>query len=171
MQTVVHLGGKMITLSQKDFEEFLNVDDLLVIDASNIYGEKVTVPALLNQVGILKAQAERVHSEKKLEADIYEAEFRQSTRKSAVSSSEKMTENGLNEKVDSDQGIIRKRKDIIKAKENLDIVESLLWAVTAKNKKLDNLVKEVTPEEFYADLQEGIINNILIKKRKSITEK
>jgi hypothetical protein len=171
MQTLVHLGGKPITLSMKDFSDEVDVDQLTSIDYSNLYGESVTVPALLNQVGILKAGAEKVYAEKKLEADVYESELRQSMRKSAVSTGEKITENGLNEKIDSDQGVIRKKKEVINAKYNLDIVDSLFWSVSAKNKKLDNLVKGVTPQELYNELQDGIINNILIKKHRSIVDK
>ena len=171
MQTLVHLGGKPVTLNMRDFEDSVDVDQLTSIDYSNIFGEAVTVPALLNQIGILKAQAEKAVAEKKLEADVHEAELRQSIRKSAVASGDKMTESGLNEKIDSDGAVQVKRKNIITANFQLSVVDSLFWSVKAKDQKLNNLIKGVTPEELYNELQDGIINNILIKKHKSVIDK
>ena len=171
MKIVMHLGDKPITLSFKDFDDEVDVDRLLSIDHSNLYGEAVTVPALLNHAGLLKAEAERRFAEKKIESDIFEAELRQRLRREAVSTGDKMTESSLNEKVESDHGYQIKKKNVIVAKYNLDIIDSLFWSISAKDKKLNNLIKGVTPKELFEELQEGVINNILIKKHKSITDK
>jgi len=170
MQIIIHLDNKPVTLNFKDFDDELDIDQLMKIDHSNLYGEAVTISALLNHVGILKAQQERVYAEKKLESDIYEAELKQSIRKSAVASGEKITENGVSEKIDSDPGIVIKRKNVINAKYNLEVLDSLFWSVKSKDQKLNNLIKGVTPAELYNELVEGTINNILIKKHKSVTD-
>lgn len=167
----MHLGENPITLNFKDFEDEVDVDKLTSIDHSNLYGEAVTVPALMNHVGLLKAEAEKRYSMKKMECDIFEADLRQRLRKDAIASGDKLTEAGLNEKVESDGGYQIKKKNVITAKYNLDITDSLFWSISAKDKKLNNLIKGVTPQELYEELQEGVINNILIKKHKSIVNK
>ena len=170
MQIAIHLGNKPVTLTFSDFEDEVDVDRLTSIDHSNLYGESVTISALLNHVGMLKAQQEKYYAEKKLELDVYEAEFKQTTRKSAVAAGEKITENGVTEKLDSDPGVIIKRKNVINANYNLGIIDSLFWSVKSKDQKLNNLIKGVTPEELYNELIDGSINGILIKKHKSITD-
>ena len=170
MKIVIHLDGKPVTLNFSDFEDEVDVDKLTSIEHSNLYGEAVTISALLNHVGMLKAQQEKIFSEKKLELEVYEAEFKQTTRKSAVASGEKITENGVTEKLDSDPGVIIKRKNVISAQYNLGIIDSLFWAVKSKDQKLNNLIKGVTPTELYNELIDGTINGILIKKHKSITD-
>ena len=84
MDIVVHLGNKPVKLTTRDFDDEVDVDQLTSIDHSNLYGEAVTVPALMNKVGILKTEAERYLSEKKLELEVFEAELRQSIRKDAI---------------------------------------------------------------------------------------
>jgi len=42
----------------------------------------------------------------------------------------------------------------------------LYWSIQSKDRKLNNLVPKVTPEEFYNDLVEGTINTFTIKKLK-----
>lgn len=170
MNIVVHLGGKPVQLITKDFEDEIDVDQLTSIDHSNLYGEAVTVPALLNKVGLLKAESERVLSEKKLELEVFEAELRQSIRKDAIAKSDKLTEAGLNELVSKDGGYQVKKKNVTTAQYNLGIIDSLFWAVKSKDSKLNNLIKGVTPEELFDQLVEGVVNNIVIRKRKSIVE-
>lgn len=170
MNIVVHLGNKPVQLFTNDFDDEVDVDKLTSIDHSNLYGEAVTVPALMNKIGLLKAESEKVYSEKKLELEVFEAELRQSIRKDATAKGDKLTEAGLNELVAKDGGYQIKKKNIITAQYNLGIVDSIFWAVKSKDSKLNNLIKGVTPEELFDELVEGVVNNILIKKRKSIVD-
>jgi len=170
MKTLIHLGDKPVTLLLRDFDDEVNVDDLLSIDYSNLYGEAVTIPALMNQIGTLKAQAEKIVAEKKLEFEVFEAELRQRLRKESAETAQKITEAGLNEMVSIDGGYKVQKKNVATAQYNLSIVESLWWAVKSKDQKLNNLVKGVTPIELFKELIEGTVNNIVIKKHKSITD-
>jgi hypothetical protein len=63
-----------------------------------------------------------------------------------------------------------KRKALINAKHNLEIADSLYWSVKSKDQKLNNLVTGVTQEELFDELVEGTVNNIIIRKRKSIVD-
>jgi len=170
MRTLIHLGNKPVTLESRDFDEEVDTDQLLSIDYSNLYGEAVTISALMNQVGILKSQAEKIYAEKKLNQEVYEGQLRQRFRKEAVATAVKITEAGLDEMVSIDPVYQNEKKNVINAQFNVSIVESLWWAVKSKDQKLNNLVRGVTPEDLFAELIDGTINNIILKKRKSITE-
>ncbi len=166
---IIHLGNKPVSLNFKGFDEEVDVDQMLVVDHSNLYGEAVTIPALLNQVGLLKSTQEKIVAEKKMEFEIFESDLRQRIRKEHVEKGQKLTESSLNEKVMVDGGYKIKRKNYIRAKHDLDVLDNIWWAVKSKDLKLNNLIKGVTPEELYDELVEGTINNILIKKHKGIT--
>lgn len=170
MRTLIHLGEKPVTLNFKGFEEEVDIDRLLEINHSNIYGEAVTIPVLLNTAGILRAESESVVSEKKLELDIFEAELKQRFRKEAVVTGQKTTEASLDEMTLQDPGFQIKSRNLILAQKNHAIVESLWWGAKSKDTKLNNLIKSVTPAELYNELIEETVNNILIKKHRSITD-
>jgi hypothetical protein len=170
MQTVIFLEGKPVTLNFRGFEDQIDVDQLLEIDHSNLYGEAVTIAALYNHIGILKAEVEKVFAIKKMELETSDSELKQALRKTAAETAQKITEAGLQEMVEIEKIHKLKKKALIDAQFNVSIIDSMFWSVSAKNKKLDNLIKAVTPLELYQELQDGVINNILIKKRRSITD-
>lgn len=170
MQALIHLGTHPVTLNTRDFDEVVDVDQLLMIDYSNLYGEAVTIPALMNQVGILKGQAEESVAQHKLKLEVYEAELKQRLRKELTVTAQKFTESSLNEMVSIDKGYQIEKKNLITSNFNLEIVESVWWSVKSKDQKLNNLVRGVTPEELFAELVDGTINNIVLKKRKSVTD-
>jgi hypothetical protein len=171
MQVVIHLGDKPVSLNLRDFDEEIDIDEMLTIDYSNLYGEAVTIASLFNHVGILKAEAERNVATKKAELDVYKAELKQRFRREATETAQKVTESGLDEMVEVDPGYKIKKKNFITANYQLGVVDSIYWSVSTKNKKLDNLITGVTPQELYKELVEGTINNIVLKKHKSITER
>ena len=78
----------------------------------------------------------------------------------------KFTESGLSDAVSLDKGYQKRKHGLIERKKDLDFIESLYWSIQSKDKKLNNLVPKVTPEEFYNDLVEGTINTFTIKKIK-----
>ena len=46
----------------------------------NLYGELVTMPALLNKIGLYKAEVEAMYSKSKVRLEIYEAQLRKDIR-------------------------------------------------------------------------------------------
>lgn len=179
MRTIIHIDDNPLELIMADFDSEINVDEITSIDYSNLFGEAVTISTLLNRIGILKARAEAIYAEKKLEFDIYEATQRKRLRREAAMNGNyfkiedqqiKLTENSLEEAVIIDEGWQVNKKNVIKAQETLNKVDSIYWAISSKSKKLEVMLKPITPEEFYNELMEGTVNGILIKKRKSITK-
>ena len=70
MEITTHFGTTPVTLVTNGFEERVDIDQLTSINYENLYGEAVTISALLNKVGMLRADAECTMNEKKLERDV-----------------------------------------------------------------------------------------------------
>lgn len=175
MKQAIHFNDKMIVLVSKDGIDELDMDQVTSIDHTNVYGEIATCSVLLNKIGLLRAEAEAIYAESKLDCDIYEAQLKKRLRKEAALNggklmiddiSVKFTEGGLSDAVSLDKGYQKRKHGLIERKKDLDFIESLYWSIQSKDKKLNNLVPKVTPEEFYNDLVEGTINTFTIKKIK-----
>jgi DNA polymerase III delta prime subunit len=161
---IFQFDKQIVTLKYEGFEDEIDVDEICKIDYSNIYGEVVTCTALMNRIGIIRAEAESILKEKELLAKIEEARIKKDERRKAVSDSRKITEGGLEEIVMLDEGLQIMKKNVIKAQKDFSFIDSLYWALGSKDKKLNNLVKETTPEEFEDRLIEGKVNGFIIKK-------
>lgn len=168
MQVIVHLGDNPVSLKFNSFGEEVDVDELTKIDYSNLFGEAITVSALMNQIGLLKSAAENSYSLKKLEVDIYEAEKRREIRGQFSKKELKLTEKQLDEEITLDKAWQIMKKQVFSSKKDLDFIDAIYWAVQSKDKKLNNLIKGVTPEELYNEIIDCTINNIVIKKVKPL---
>lgn len=175
MKKVVHIGNYPLILISKESDDNINIDELTSINYSNLYGEAATVSALLNKVGMWKSEAEAYYQTKVLERNVFEASLKKQLRREAnlnggkfilEGESIKLTEKSLEDAVILDIKYQEMSKEIIEAKRDLDMVDSLFWAIQDKSKKLNNILKPVTPEEFVSELIEGEINLLLIKKPK-----
>lgn len=177
MQYTIHVGDKPIILEHDDLESTINVDDLTKINPSNIFGEAVTISAAVNRIGLLKSEVEGIMAETKLEYKIYEGTFKSKLRKQAASNSGfylvrvdnedvrvKLSETSLASSFETDERWIELKKKFITAEKNFNALSSLYWSAQDKSRKLNSLVHGVTPEEFVAELIEGKINGILVKK-------
>lgn len=174
MKTPIHLGERTVVLLSSDNFDDIDMDEVTKIDYSNLYGEAVTCSALLNRIGLLKADAEAVYNIAKIECNIYEAGLKKRFRKEALlgggritledKTTIKLTENGLEEIILLDRGYQEKSKALVYAKRDLDYLESLNWAISSKDRKLNNLLPKTTPEEFFDHITEGVINTFTIKK-------
>lgn len=182
-ETPIFVNGMNIVLKFEEFGDEINVDNLTRIHYENIYGEAVTVSALLNRIGILRADAESEYERKKLEYNINEASFRRKIRRESNNSGGKVlisekpeqyvkfTEKALDEMVLLDEGLQVSANNVIKAKEVFSKLDSMFWAISSKDKKLNNIIKQVTPEEFQENIVEGKINEIMIRKHIPIQER
>lgn len=164
---VLHFGNQVITIKFGKFEDEIDADDLCKIDYSNLYGEAVTVSALMNRLGILKAEAEFIFKQKTLDFEVREAQFRKDERRKANSDGIKLTEKALEDIVLLDEGLIVMRNNIAKAEKDLRIMEALYFAILSKDKKLNNILKPLTPQELGNEIIEGKVNGLIIKKHKS----
>ena len=174
MNTLVHIGGKPIILVSKDVDEEINIDELCRIDHSNLYGEIVTAPALLNKIGIWRAEAEALVAKSKLKYESYGAKQKQRWRIEANENKGKftieghlvkLTEVALEEALLTDEMYLKYRNDYVENQRMFEVLDSWFWAMSDKSKKLSSIVKPVSPEEFYNELVEKRVNTFLIRKK------
>ena len=180
MRTLIHIDGKPLELTMSDFEDSIDLDDMTRVHYENLIGDAITVSALLNKVGILKAKAESNYNHKKLDFEIYESRLRKNFRREAIENNGKilvekelikLTEKSLDEASILDKAWQINKKNMFKAQEDLSKIDSFYWAVQSKDKKLNNLITGITDEQLWHELVEGKINGIMIKKAKSITQR
>ena len=76
----------------------------------------------------------------------------------------KVTENSIDEIIIGDLQFQQKKKAVINAKKQYDYIDAIFWSANSKDRKLNNIIKGVTPEELYHELVEGAINGMVIKK-------
>tara|TARA_R110000803_G_scaffold210835_1_gene284164 strand:+ start:34208 stop:34798 length:591 start_codon:yes stop_codon:yes gene_type:complete len=178
----INVGGKKITLTTKDFDENIDVDDLLSIHYENIPGEVITIAVLLNRIGLLKAQAEGEAKKAKLNSEIAEAKLKKSLRREASINGNyftidgqriKLSEKSLEESMYLDPLCQQAAEDRIIAETNHETVSVLYWSLSEKSKKLDNMIRGTKPEDFIESIIEGKINDIYISAntRIPITER
>lgn len=178
MNILVHFNDVPVTLQTNGFEDTVDIDKLTSIEYSNLYGEAVTVSALLNKVGLLRAEAEKKVAECKLEKEVYEAQTKKEWRREANRNGGKfmltmedgeveeikLSEKALDEALLLDENYQNLCIEYIDAQKNFSVLDALQWAVQDKSKKLNNLLKPVTPTEFLGELVEGEVNSFFIKK-------
>ena len=177
MQYTIHIGENPIILEHDNMESTINVDDLTIIDTSNIFGEAVTISAAVNRIGLLKSEVEAQMAEAKLEYKIYEGTFKAKLRKQAANNSGfytirvdnedvrvKATETSLSSAFETDPKWIELKKKFITAEKNFNALASLYWACQDKSRKLNGLTNGTTPEEFIEGMIEGKVNGILVNK-------
>jgi hypothetical protein len=161
---VLHLKDKILTLKSEGFDDNIDVDELTKIDYSNLYGEQITSAVLLNKVGLLRSQAENIYEHKKIEFSIFEAGLARTKRQAAAANDKKLTEKALEQEIILDPAWRIEKRNLINSKRDQDFVESLMWAVRSKDKKLNAIMHSVSPTEFENEIIEGSINTVLIKK-------
>ena len=178
MNILVHFNDVPVTLQTNGFDDKVYIYKLTSIEYSNLYGEAVTVSALLNKVGLLRAEAEKKVAECKLEKEVYEAQTKKEWRREANRNGGKFTlaledgeveeiklsEKALDEALLLDEDYQNLCIAYIDAQKNFSVLDALQWAVQDKSKKLNNLLKPVTPTEFLGELVEGKVNSFFIKK-------
>lgn len=177
MKYTIHVGNNPITLEHDNIDSIINVDDLTMINTSNIFGEAVTISAAVNRIGLLKAEVEGIMAETKLDYKLFEGRFKAKLRKEAAENSGyytmrvdntdvkvKLTEKALDSSFETDKDWIKAKKKFITAEKNFNALSSLYWAMQDKSRKLNGLISGTTPEDFVKGMIEMKINGILIKK-------
>jgi len=177
-QTVtINLGGKTISLQFTEFDSEVDVDDLTQIHYSNLIGEILTIPVLLNKVGLLKAEMENSLREATLELDIYEAKHSELYRKQLSISDhdskgnariKKPTQAEVEHAVLLDKGYQNEKKRHIRIQKESDYISALYRAISSKDQKINKISEKLRPEEFENELVEGVVNTIMIKKHEKL---
>jgi len=169
--------GKQIVLVFPDFTTEINVDEIMAIDYHNLFAEIITIPALMNRVGLWKAEADNTFSCYKLEVEIKEAQLYEYYSKDLVC--DIINSSGKTQKKYPSgdailQAIVRDpigslmRKKLLRLRKEADYLDSFYWSVKAKETKLNNLSHTLTPEDMQKDLVNQKFNDILIKVKQNL---
>lgn len=163
---IIQIGGTTYKLIFDNFDEDVDIDSLLKIDYSNLIGELVTFPVILNRFGILLAEAESQVAETKLNMDVYEAKTKEKLRIELAeqNNGKAPTVEALNNAVVSNKAYQAMKRKYIEVVKTRDYINSIFWAVKDKSDKISSLLKqsEITLE---TDVMPERINGIFIKKQ------
>lgn len=157
--------SKTIEMQLGELDTSIDVEELLTIHYHNVVGEMLTMPVLVNKVGILRAQMRHTYAEKKLELDVYLAAQRERIRKDLVAKQEKATTfyKSLDIQLDNDAGVRTLKKNLINAERDMEIMDSFYWAVKSKDDKVNRLGSNLSPDSLSKGLVEERINMMQLK--------
>lgn len=169
---IINIGEQSYKLLYDEFEDGIDIDNLLKIDYSNLIGEIITFPIIVNKFGLLLADAESKVAETKLNIDVYEskAKERLRLRLQEENGGKNPTVDALNSAVMQDKGyqaLKRKLIDVIKTR---DYINSIFWSCKDKSEKLNKLSLTIQNAEIPEEVLQGRVNNIVIKKVKRVID-
>ena len=127
MIKLITVGGTDYKLVFDEFNEEVDIDSLLKIDYSNLIGEIITFPVIVNRFGKLLADMEAQVSEKKLNVDIFEAKVKERLRVEITNQKggKAATVDELNSAIMLDKGFQAMKKSFIETQKNRDYIQSV----------------------------------------------
>lgn len=169
---VINIGDAQYVIKFDEFEDDIEIDDLLKIDYSNLIGEIVTFPSIVNKFGLMLADAESQVQEKKLSLEIYEAKCKERLRitLAEANNGKNPTVDQLNSAVLNDKGYQAARRTYINAQKVRDYLNSCLWAAKDKDGLLQKLSLSINVGDVPEGVIEGRVNHTLIRKSKRLIE-
>lgn len=169
---IIQIDGNTYKLIFDNFDDDVDIDSLLKIDYSNLIGELVTFPVILNRFGILLAEAESQVAETKLNMDVYEAKTKERLRIELAeqNNGKAPTVEALNNAVVSNKAYQAMKRKYIEVVKTRDYINSIFWAVKDKSEKLNKLSLSIQPGDLSDSVIEGRVNNVLVKKTKKVIE-
>lgn len=172
MKKIINVGGQTIAIVYEEFDEKVDLDSLLKIDYSNLMGEIITFPIIVNRFGLLLADAESAVAEAKLTLEIYEAKAKERFRVQLVGENggKNPTVDALNSAVIQDKGYQQMKRKYIDAQKVRDYLNSAFWSAKDKSAKLDKLSLTIQDGELPDEVLERRVNGIKVKKVKKTIE-
>ena len=169
MKKVIQIGENAYQLRFDEFDEEMDIDALLRIDYTNLIGEMVTFPVIVNRFGNMLAEAESKVAEVKLNIDILEAKLKERLRieLSEANGGKNPTVDALNNSILLDKAYQVMRKKYVETQKQRDYINSIFWSCKDKSDKISILVKS-SDITMNTDLSEAKINNVLVKKREKL---
>ena len=173
------INGVNFTLEHNDFENHFNIDDLTLVDGSNLYGEAATISSVMVRVGLQKDELSKMDASLKYKVRQLENDITTSKRVEAHKNSNKYsmtvggeviyvkaTEKALDTCFMSDPEWKKGMSELIELEGDLAKFETLYWGVKSKDKKLNNFMSGVNPDYFSERCIEGTYNGITILNKK-----
>ena len=161
---LINVGEDTYQLSFDDFDSELDIDSLLKIDYSNIIGELITFPVIVNRFGNLLAEAESKVAEMKLNLEVFEAKTKEKLRAelSEANGGKNPTIEALNNALLINVAYQTLRKKLIDVQKTRDYINSVFWSAKDKSDKISALLKN-SDITINSEVIESRINGVLIK--------
>lgn len=167
---IVQVKDKTYRFNFEDFEEDVDIDDLLKIDYDNLIGEMITFPVIVNRFGTLLAEAESKVAEAKLNLEVFEAKTKEKIRIELTEKNGKSpTVEALNNAVLMNSAYQAMKKKLIDTQKTRDYINSAFWSAKDKSDKISILYRnsEISSEEM-SEKQIVGTNGISLKRTGSL---
>ena len=158
----VHLQNKIAKITPTKWDYDFDPDKIFKIDPYNLFGEVITIPVLVNRLGVLVSEMRNWVKQEGLKLEEKEAEARKLFRGKA---DKKLTIQELDDLLLTDPLVKNLRLKLFRLKKDLEDIESLHESAKQKGFLLNNLSKNLTPEDFENDIIEGTVNGVFIQLR------
>lgn len=175
-EKIISLPNKIIVLTwDEDYD--IDTDDILKIDVSNIFGEAVTFPVILNRLGIILAEIDDALRRQNFDLEKVDAELNKERAKAYDRAFEELkitnkspTVVQCENRAKDDSKVLEREQErrlvkmkLLDVQKDRDIINSLYWSAKSKDDKLNKLTEKLKPIDFEDNLVEGKINNVMIK--------
>lgn len=166
IKKTINIGDSTYVLKFDEFDEEVNVDQLLKIDYSNLLGEMITFPTIVAKFGNMLAEAESQVSEKKLNLEIQEAKLKEEYRLklSEKNGGKNPTIDALSSSVLLDKRYQAFKKALISAQKTRDYLLTTYLSAKDKSEKINKVFFQAKAEDIPEGVIEGRVNNTIIKK-------
>lgn len=163
---ILNIGKETYAITFNEFDEDIELEDLLRIDYSNILGEMLTFPIIVAKLGNMLADAESKVNEKKLNLDILEAKLKEEyrIRLSEANGGKNPTVDALNSAVLTDKRYELFNKSLISAKKVRDYMLTIYLAAKDKSEKINKVFFQMNPADIPDGVIEGRVNSTIVKK-------
>lgn len=169
MKRKLLIGKDVYEIEFQEFEEEIDVDDLMAIHYDNLVGEIITFPVVVNRLGLLLADAERSLAETKLNCAIVEAKLREEIRALLNTEEDRRKPPTIDEvNTATYQNPVYKANQIrlFEAQKTRDYVASLLFSAKDKSAKLDKLSLSIPTGDIEEHLLQSKANSVVkVRKR------
>lgn len=131
----------MVKANLFDEEDGIELDRLLRIDPSNLALELCTFPIILNQLGLMQADANQRVNLAKLEVEVLEAQLAEKLRGDAEEGGGKALSNEkVKEAIGRNPQYQVKKKIYFKRIKESEYLNSLYWSARSKDEKLTKMI-------------------------------
>jgi hypothetical protein len=141
---VIQLRTKVAVLIVRPFDGEIDVEDLIKIDYSNLYGEVLTFPVAFNRIANLKADAANLVAHSKSDLDIFEATLYEEHRKKMAATEKRPTREDIKSAVLVDPRWKLKLHGHIENQKYFDYCDALYWSAQSKDTKLNKLIDRLS---------------------------
>lgn len=172
MKRKLLIGKNVYEIEFEEFDDEINVDDLLTIHYENLVGEIITFPVIVNRLGLLLADAERSLAETKLNCEIMEAKVREEIRTALNDEEDRKkpaTVDEVNAAVHQSPVYKANKLKLFEAQKTRDYAASLLFSAKDKSSKLDKLSLSIPAGDIEEHLLQSKANSVMkVRKRRKL---